>query len=190
MRVTLRKANALTNALQDAVRQIEFKTNVKLNEFEDPNQVLNTARQVLLGDINKKTTLQRVLYSIRNSVGQANHESGINSMLTEVAALEKEIQIYASLVTESVSENLTVISGKLEKIRNNKAETRRSILGYDDTVDSGVLLPEHIVDFKNIISNLKKHKQQLQDQILETNVKTEIELAGATVEVLRVEGLL
>lgn len=190
MLITLRKANALTNAIQESVRQIDLKTNVKLNEFEDPKQVLDAARQKLLEAINKKTALQRVLYTIRKAVGQANHESGINDMLTEVAAIEKEIQVYTNLVAEPVSENITVISGKLEKIRNNKAETRRSILGYDDTVDSGVLLSQDIMDFKNCISNLKKQKQQLQDKILENNVKTEIVLAEDVVLLLQHEGLV
>jgi hypothetical protein len=40
------------------------------------------------------------------------------------------------------------------------------------------------------VSDLKKDKQKLQDQVLEANVRNEIVLSEATVKVLQAEGLV
>jgi hypothetical protein len=53
-----------------------------------------------------------------------------------------------------------------------------------------VLVPEEVAKFKAEQQELKKQKQKLNDEILELNVRTEIELAPGTVDVLTKEGLV
>ena len=87
--------------------------------------------------------------------------------------------------------SLEVIKGKLEKIKNDKGETgRRSIYGYGDTVSTSVLGREQIAQAKAEVLNLKKQKQQLNDEVLELNIKTEIPLSDDVVASLQAEGLL
>jgi hypothetical protein len=58
------------------------------------------------------------------------------------------------------------------------------------TVSTGVIGAEQIVQAKAEISNLKKQKQKINDEVLELNIKTEIPLSEDVVATLQAEGLL
>ena len=188
MKVTLRKANALQNSINDALRHIDVKTKVGLNEFQDPEGVLAVSAAEAKRNLDRKVALINALYDIRGAVGAANAASGIDIELTEVAQLEKQIQVYSAMVGVESREAPAVIAGKLEKIRNDKSDRR--IYGYSDTVDTGVFTAEDIAGFKSVVATLKKQKQSLQDAVLEANVRNEISLRQTTVETLTAENLL
>jgi galactokinase/mevalonate kinase-like predicted kinase len=111
--------------------------------------------------------------------------------LADVAHLEKQIQFYNGLAGNKVRESEKVVAGRLDKIRNDKSESsRRSIYGYSDTVDTSVLLKEDLDGFRKSVAKAKKAKQKLQDEILELNVQTVIQLSDKAVTMLQAEGLL
>ena len=192
MKITLRKASALQTAIQEAVKNIEVTVKVELNEFEDAQVALATANAKVIQADQRRTTLTKVLYRIRAQVGTSNVESGIAGKLTEAAYIDKRLsQLTAILGTETAQDSMAVIQGKLDKIKNDKGEnSRRSIYGYSDTVSTGVLTQEQVAVFKAEQLVLKKEKQKLNDEILELNVRTEIELSADAVEVLTWEGLV
>jgi hypothetical protein len=192
MKITLRKASALQTAIQEAVKNIEVTVKVDLNEFEDAQVALATANAKVIQADQRRTTLTKVLYRIRAQVGTSNVESGIAGKLTEAAYIDKRLsQLTALLGTETAQDSMAVIQGKLDKIKNDKGEnSRRSIYGYSDTVSTGVLTQEQVAVFKAEQLVLKKEKQKLNDEILELNVRTEIELSADAVEVLTWEGLV
>jgi hypothetical protein len=192
MKITLRKASALQTAIQEAVKNIEVTVKVDLNEFEDAQVALATANAKVIQADQRRTTLTKVLYRIRAQVGTSNVESGIAGKLTEAAYIDKRLsQLTALLGTETAQDSMAVIQGKLDKIKNDKGEnSRRSIYGYNDTVSTGVLTQEQVAVFKAEQLVLKKEKQKLNDEILELNVRTEIELSADAVEVLTWEGLV
>lgn len=192
MKITLRKASALQTAIQEAVKNIDVTVKVELNEFEDAQVALATANTKAIQADQRRTTLTKVLYRIRAQVGTSNVESGIAGKLTEAAYIDKRLsQLTALLGTETAQDSMAVIQGKLDKIKNDKGEnSRRSIYGYNDTVSTGVLTQEQVAVFKAEQLVLKKEKQKLNDEILELNVRTEIELSADAVEVLTWEGLV
>ena len=189
MKITLRKANALQNSINEALRHIDVKTKVSLNEFQDPEGVLAVSAAEAKKNIDRRVGLTNALYDIRGGVGYINSTAGVDEKLTEIARLEKQIQLYSAYVGVEVREAAAVIAGKLDKIRNNKDE-RRTIYGYNDTVDTGVFTAEDVAGFKSVVANLKKQKQTLQDAVLELNVRNEIDLADATAKTLTAENLL
>jgi hypothetical protein len=188
MKITLRKANALQNSINEALRHIDVKTKVSLNEFQDPEGVLAVSAADAKKNIDRRVSLTNALYDIRGGVGYVNHTAGVDEKLTEIARIEKQIQLYTSYVGVEAREALSVIVGKLDKIRNDKSERR--MYGYGDTVDTGVFSADDIISFKGIVSNLKKQKQALQDAVLEANVRNEVVINPATVETLTAENLL
>ena len=191
MNITLRKANALQTAIQDHIKTIDVALTVSLNEFQSSTQLLETARSTAVANDFRRTKLTRAVYIIRALVGRANVESGVADLLTEAAYLDKRLGHLKALTESKVVEDSTVIEGKLEKIRNDKSEsTRRSIYGYQDTVDTGVLTAEQIEGYKTEIRALKKEKQSINDKVLELNVRTEITLDAATVDLLQTEQLV
>jgi hypothetical protein len=190
MKISLRKASVVQNSINEAVKGIDFETQVKLNEFQDPEQEIARVGTELCKNLDRRERLMVALYEIRDAVGSANASAGIDSRLTNVAFLEKQIQFYNGLAGNKVRESDKVIAGRLEKMRNDKSETRRTIYGYNDTVDTSVFTREDLEGFRRRVAQSKKAKQGLQDEILELNVQTQVELAEDTVKTLQAEGLL
>jgi hypothetical protein len=121
-------------------------------------------------------------------VSVANSAAGVDVKLADVAMLEKQVQFYNGLAGKKVRESAAVVEGQLNKLRESKDDSRRSIYGYASTVDTSVLSPEDIKSFRTAVATAKKAKQKLQDELLEINVRTEIEVAD--VDFLTAEGLL
>ena len=91
---------------------------------------------------------------------------------------------------------LSVIMGGLlalslktqDKIRNDKSE-RRSLYS-NDTVTVGVLTQESTDQFKADLHILKKEKQEINDKVLELNIRTEVALTDEIVQILQSEQLV
>ena len=190
MNITLRKANAVQNSINDAVKNIKVELNVELNEFQNIEETINKANNELVTNDGRRQALTMALYNIRALVGTANASSGIDTALAKAAFVDKRIAQLEQLANASEIIALDVIKGKLEKIRSLKDEARSRVFGYGDTVTTSVLAKEQIAQAKTEILNLKKQKQKLNDEILELNIKTEIPLSDDVVKTLQAEGLL
>jgi hypothetical protein len=191
MNITLRKANAVQNSINETVKNIRVELAVELNEFQNVEDTISKANNELIVNDGRRQNLTMALYNIRALVGTANAASGIDTALAKAAFIDKRIGQLEQLANGTEITSLEVIKGKLEKIKNDKGDnTRRSLYGYSDTVSTGILSKEQIAQAKTEILNLKKQKQKLNDEILELNIKTEIPLGDDTVATLTAEGLL
>jgi hypothetical protein len=192
MKITLRKASALQNSIQEAVKNIDITVKVELNEFEDARIAMGKANDKLVNADQRRVALTKALYVVRAQVGTANAESGINERLAKAAYVDKRIGQLTTLISaEAVQDSIAVIEGKLEKLKApESANSRRSLYGYSDTVSTGVLSQSQVDAFKAEQLALKKDKQKLNDEVLELNVRTEIVLSDETVAVLTSEGLV
>lgn len=189
MKITLRKASAIQNSINEVVRGITIDPNIRVNEFQDPETEISRAASKVKTDLTRRVALNNALYEIRKGVGTINAQ-GVSDRLAEVARLEKEIQFYTGLTGHQTRETAEVIKGKLDKIRNRKEETHRSIYGREDEVATTVFTEDDIKAFKTAVAENKKAKQKLQDEILELNVKSEITLSDTTVQTLKSENLI
>lgn len=188
MNITLRKAAALQNTINETVKGIDFQTQISVNEFHDPEAEIFKAATQVCDDLVRRENLLSALYEIRKAVGSANAQTGIDTRLADVALLEKQIQFYSTLANTRVREAHTVIAGRLDKIRNDKSERR--LFGYNDSLTTTIFSQEDLVEFRQKVKEFKKFKQTLQDQILELNVRTEIALSESAEIALKAEGLL
>ena len=189
MNISLRKASALQNSINDAIKGIDLKGQVTLTEFHAPIMEINKATTVFKTNLHRRDALVKALYDIRKQVSAANNRVGVDDKLTEIAYLEKQIQNYTALSANDVREQEAVVLGKLDKIKNRK-EDSRSIYGFENTVVTTVFTEEDIKNFKTFVSLSKKAKQKLQDEVLELNVRTDISLSADTVQTLNSEALL
>lgn len=191
MNITLRKASALQNTIQEAIRNIDVKVSVSLNEFQDPQVRLDAANSKLIESDQRRNGLLKAVYGIRAKVGQANATAGINDRLATAAYIDKRIgHITAYFAADAVQDAMEVIIGKVEKLKNVKDDSRRTLYGYTDAVTTGVLASEQVAKFQAEQRELKKQKQKLNDEILELNVRTEIVLDQDVADLLVKEGLL
>ncbi len=188
MKLTLRKASALQNSIQEAIKTIELKAATTINEFQDANVVLAEANATLVANDKRRNALTKALYTIRGQVGLANATSGVSDRLSDAAYVDKRIGQLQGLISVSVQDDITVIGGKLEKIRNRKEDAHSYY--REDVVNTGVLTAEQVEAFKTEQRDLKKRKQKLNDEILELNVRTEVELSDEVVATLNAENLL
>ena len=189
MNISLRKANAIQNGINDAIKSIKIETTIEINEFQDPQVEIQQANTLLIANDGRRQSLLLALYNIRGLVGTANSSCGIDLALAKAAFIDKRIAQLTDLATLSPVSDLPVIIGKLGKIRNRKEESR-SIYGRDDTVSTSIVGKDQIDQAKSEIKNLKKQKQKLNDEILELNIKTEIPLSEDVVATLQAEGLI
>jgi len=188
MKITLRKANALQNAIQDHIKTLDVKTSISLNEFQNITGELALARGAAFENDFKRARLTKALYGIRARVGRANVESGVADLLTEAAYVDKRLGHLKGLTESKAVEPESVLTGKVEKLRNTDSKNR--MYGYNDTVDTGVFTPDQIEVYKADMRSLKKEKQSINDKVLELNVRTEVELDADTVALLQAEQLV
>ncbi len=190
MNITLRKANAVQNSINDAVKGIKMAYSVELNEFQNVEAEIQQANDALMTNDARRQKLTMALYNIRALVGTANASSGIDTALAKAAFIDKRISQLEDIAGLSPLISLDVIKGKLEKVKSLKDEARSRVFGYGDTVTTNVVSQGQIDQAKSEILSLKKQKQKLNDEILELNIKTEIPLSEDVVQTLQAEGLL
>lgn len=190
MNISLRKASALQNSINEAIKSVNLITEVSINEFQNSETTVADALIKFKSDLVRRDSLVSALYEIRKAVGVANNSNGVNMRLADIAHLEKQIQSYSALAGKEVRENWEVINGKLDKIRNRKDDSRASLYGHSDTVSTSVLDAADIKGFKDLVAEAKKAKQKLQDEVLELNVRSDITLSERTTQTLVSERLL
>ena len=189
IKISLRKANAIQVNVNDLLKTIQVKPVVEVSEFQNVTQVLQAANDAVMAADVRRSDLLMALYSIRATVGVANFQCGIGNRLSHLAYIDKRLQQLDSLVSEnSLLKDLNVVNGQLDKIRNRREEHR--LYGYENTVSTGVLQQQQIDSIAGIVRELKKQKQKLNDEVLELNVRTEIELTDDVEAVLVKEGIL
>lgn len=188
MKLSLRKANALQNSMQEHIKTIEVNTSISINEFQKSADELSAALKKFVANDARRTALTNALYGIRSGVGRANVESGVADLLTKAAYIDKRIGQLKGYTDSKVQETETVLEGKLSKMREQESKSR--IYGYNDSVESGVLTEELMEALRTEMRNLKKEKQSINDKVLELNVRTEIELAAEVVTLLQAEQLI
>jgi hypothetical protein len=190
MNITLRKAGAIQNTINEVIRNINIDISLNLNEFQDPVAELQRANDTLFANDARRQKLLLALYNIRGLVAVANASSGVDQNLTTAAFIDKRVAQLEQLARADVVGDLAVITGKLEKIKARPSDARTSVYGYQDTVTSGVVSREQVDSINTEIKNLKKQKQKINDEVLELNIKTEIPLTDEVVETLTKEGIL
>jgi hypothetical protein len=187
MQVSLRKANALQVLINEALKGLEFKADVSINEFQTPATEIELAKQKFDRNVQRRWNLISALYDIRTKVASANAANNIDNLLADLARNEKDLVFFAPFAKANVQADLKVISGKLDKIANREGE---SYSFHSSEVSTSIFTETDLEYFRNNLSVSKKKKQALQDQLLEANVRTTIELAAGTVEVLKVEDII
>lgn len=187
MKITLRKANALQQAITEAVAGLEIATDVAINEFERPTAKIDEAKSKFTANMTTRSKLMGVQYEIRKEVARANATAGINDLLADVAMLEKDIAVYARLAKIRPSLENDVIVGKLGKI---KGRSEDQFYGREDHVQTSIFSEAEIEEFKSKLAELKKQKVSLQDSLLELNVQTDIELSDEAEHLLARAGII
>lgn len=191
-KINLRKAAALQTILHDLIKTIVVTPVVRINEFQDPATIINEASAVFYANDTRRNDLMMSIYSIRSQVGVQNAMCGVSNKLGHIAYIDRRISQLTDMVSnaEKVQE-IAVITGKLDKIRNRPADSRASFYGGErDEVETGIMTEDQIASIQGVIRDLKRQKSNINDEILELNVRTEFDLTPEVESVLQREGLI
>ena len=186
MQVSLRKANALQVAINEALKNLEFKADIAINEFQNPAKEIESASARFTKNLLRRNNLLDALYEVRKATAFANDANNIGNRLADLARLEKDAAFFATYAKANVQTDLKVIQGKLEKIANRTEDSYYA----KAEVETSIFTETEIESFRSTVSAVKKQKQKLQDELLELNVRTTVELSEATVATLTAEDIL
>jgi len=185
MNITLRKANTLQNSINDAIRSLKVVTSIELNEFQNARPEIDAAVANITAVDKKREALLGVLFNIRNKVAIENAATGINSKLTRAAYIDKRIAQLTEIASAVPATGISVVEGQISKMRNRKED-----MYGRDSIAVQIVPSALATEVKSFIKKLKKERQQINDEVLELNVKTEISLSDVDIEVLECEGIV
>jgi hypothetical protein len=188
MKISLRKANMIQVAINEAIKGLEFNESISINEFQDAEKEIDTAAANFATNLERRSNLLDALYSIRKNVAVANAQHGIDSRLADVAFFEKDITFYSGYAKTAVRADAAVVSGKMEKLRSRQDDV--SYFRGSNELSTTIFEQGVIDNFRNIAATAKKQKQKVQDELLELNVRTQIDLSDETVATLTKENIL
>jgi hypothetical protein len=187
MEISLRKATAIQNSINEAVKGLNFDYTARISEYEDSEKVISELTEKFNDSIRRRERLLEALYAIRKNVGTANLKEGIDIRMADAAHLEKQIQFYTPLFGARTKLSQEVIDGKLSKIKNADSNSR---LYRDEVIDTSIFSQQDLTNFKSIVNFARKKRQKIQDEILELNVKTTITITSEVEKTLKDEGIL
>lgn len=186
MKLTLRKANTVQTAINEAIKGLDLSTSVTLNEFEGVQEQIDAVRGRFWKAAETRTGLVMALYEIRAKVAQANAASGINDHLARIAYLDKQISHNTMLAGKGPQTSLRVLNGQVGK----DAEAKSDVYYGRQATTTSIFTEQEIESFKHAAADYKREKQRLQDVLLELNVQTKIELNEETVGFLEKADIL
>jgi hypothetical protein len=193
MKINLRKSSAIQKELFVRVGKVEFDTTVELDEFNDPKDVISKQLNEVTDNIIHKQNLLSILYSLRAKTGIVNAKAGVSGLLAEQERVRACVRMYEGFSTNKPRLDLVELGQRIEKIKK-LSEKEGDRLSYHhssrDHITSSVFDKEQLDVFKNTVKRLKKQHQEINDQLLEINVKKTIELSSEEEELLSNEGLL
>ena len=194
MNINLRKANAIQSEIRKAISSSGVSDTVAITEYtKDIAGGLEKAMADYATDVTRKVALNTALFNIRKSVAQANASNGISDILADVELVDAKITVYSAVATKAVAKSLDEITSRVEKLKATPADAtvRSSIYGDRyNTVETSVVEQSTIDGAKQIVKQLKREKQTLQDKLLALNVNTVINIDTVDEMVLKVEGIL
>ena len=123
---------------------------------------------------------------MRAKTGIVNAKWDVNKMLAEQERIKACINLYTNLCERRPRPDLFEVKQRIEKLKERGEESRYG----RDSFSTSVFDKDDIKEFKQTVKTLKKNFQDLNDVILEVNVKRTIELSADEEQLLSDEGLL
>lgn len=192
--INLRKANALQSEIRKAISSSGVSDTATITEYtKDVAGGLEKSMADYVADVTRKVALNTALFNIRKSVAQANATNGISDILADVELIDAKMAVYSGVSTKAVAKSLDEINARVEKMKAAPADaTGRSAIYGDmyNKVETSVVEQSTIDGAKQIVKQLKREKQTLQDKLLTLNVNSMIGISLEDEMVLKLEGIL
>lgn len=189
--INLRKANAIQSEIRKAISSSASKDTLSVTEYTTSVvDALEKATVSFANDVTRKVALNTALFNIRKSVAQANANNGISDILADVELIDAKMAVYSNIATKEVAKSVNEIVARIEKMKATPTNESRIYGDRYNNVETSVVEQNTIDHAKQMVKQLKREKQTLQDKLLALNVNTVINISAADEMVLKVEGIL
>ncbi len=190
MKINLRKANALQLAINQAINEKPVKFTVSIGRFDDPKKKWIEANTEMNRLLDRKGDLYLALYAVREAIAAANVNAGVSGKLAEMAHTDKAIESYKTMaaITDFSPSDETLLKQWEDLVAEENSPT--SYVRRRDAIEVSLVSKVLVDEWNATLAEARLEKQRLSDEILELNVKTEIEIPTEHVEVLKANKLL
>jgi len=191
MKINLRKSAALQLEIMNVMNNIEVSTKRSYADIDYVETDFHDHVSTWKNNLNRKWQLVDTLENIRKATAKANQDSGVSDLLTKERVITQKIKFLTEVLEYRNTRMYTVqeITDKLKKYQEIKSD---SVLAFrqEQSVISSLISKEEISVYETEIRKLKKLRQKTNDQILELNVSTLIDLSESDVRFLEKEELI
>ena len=189
--INLRKANALQSEIRKAISSSGVSDTATITEYtKDVAGGLEKAMADYATDVMRKVALNTALFNIRKKVSQANAHA-VSDMLADIELIDAKITVYSAVASKTVAKSLDEITSRIEKMKSTVVDASTRMYGDRyNTVETSVVEQSTIDGANEMVKQLKREKQTLQDKLLTFNVNTVINIDTVDEMVLKIEGIL
>ena len=191
MKISLRKANTIQELVGEALKQpLESPANLDVLAIDEWKDELIFARKTFLSEMAARAQLVSARYEVRKRISEENAKQGVTTLLATLAETDTMINLMKRNVVDlTASDKYDVVEKKLERkiilLDKEGLHYNRS-----DTYDVSIIDAETIKTYKEKVKVLKRKRQRINDELLEKNIRSEIELPSWAVDLLREHGLI
>ncbi len=180
MKISLRKANLLRADLESALSAIEDRivtygvASVEINILDGKyGETIELARNRFLQSVESYKAGAHFLSQIRQIIGRANVKAGVNDLLASRNGLDKTLRV-VGVVTQYPAADSRNLASKVEFARTQLSKDTTSRVR--ETISTSVLEEGDLVSLKENYRLLKAGIRELDEEILEKNAKTTVEI--------------
>ena len=189
MRVSLRKANALQEQLNEAIKNRPSADHeVNVVDYEMWKSEIENAQTKWYKEVESKLKMVEARFSIRKSIANHNTLCGVTDLLTDLNHVESKITTIQRWILQRDVRSKDEV---LEKQRNRKV-ARAENADYDGyiSMDVSVISKGDHDHWAEKVQELRRTKARINDELLSLNIKTEIDLTSEVVKTLKQENLI
>ena len=186
MKINLRKASQLERDVQTLISDLQdqLEGRIELDEFSKPLDEIERALTTFNRLMREIMNLRDVVFHIRKEVATTNARVGISDLLAEKAKLEQNIKMLSRY-----TKNYPVL-GDMKKLHRRVEAMMKAEDSYRDTIMTSVISEDMKFQLKEDVKNYKRDLRRIDGDLLECNIKNDIELSPTMVTLLQEEGLL
>ena len=191
MKISLRKANTIQELVGEALKQsLESPANLDVLAIDEWKDELRFARKTFLSEMATRAQLVSARYEVRKRISEENAKQGVTTLLATLAETDTMINLMKrNVVDQTVSDKYDVVEKKRER-KITLLDKEGMHVYRSDTFDVSIIDAETIKTYKEKVKVLKRKRQRINDELLEKNIRSEIELPSWAVDLLREHGLI
>lgn len=181
MEVNLKKAAALAAAIAASPLKLEHSFSVDIYGDAPTPEQMDTLKGNLQEQIAVALALTNAVFVIRELIGKAN-EARVNTLLSARALLDKQLSVLNSIPVRKQGTSLVALARQMEALQSAEVKVFGQRAPNLDLETESIVSP--------LLSELRKKKRAIDDELQAVNFTTTIKLPEAVVEVLTILDLV